>query len=182
MTRQTTAPLEHQSLQPEARRAYAFVLEEEDGLLRLDPPYQRGTVWTTDQRIALVRSWLMGLPVGSVVVNEREGHVLAVVDGRQRIETALMWFSGRLRVPASWFEPNEVRRTVGTGDGPYVGWHDLTVMGQTMVKTSRAVLPRITVHLPTVRAEAELYLLLNGGGTPQTGHDMANAAQHARTT
>ena len=34
----------------------------------LNAPYQRGSVWTLDMRRNLIKSLLMGLPVGSIIV------------------------------------------------------------------------------------------------------------------
>jgi len=42
---------------------------------------------------------------------------------------------------------------------------------------NNALLPLIEVKLPDLRAEAELYLLVNGGGIMQTDEDMERAAR-----
>jgi hypothetical protein len=188
MTRQTAQPLREYRTAVISGVAYEIVNSMRPFLI-LDPPYQRGTVWTGDQRIALVRSWLMNLTVPSVILNDRSRSIwqdekptgeqhLAIVDGRQRIETAMLWFDGAFAVPASWFDPEWVESTVDTDDGPYVAWDNLTRGGRTMAKTQWK-LPRLETMLATVTEEAELYLLINGGGTPQTAADMANAAKVA---
>jgi hypothetical protein len=159
----------------------------------IEPSYQRGAVWVTGQRIALVKSWIMGVPIPAVILNNRdtpewrtnegdavyqgEAPTWAVVDGKQRIMTARLWFSGDLQVPASWFPVDRVARATRTNDGPYVTYRDLTPTGQRVI--GRAQLPVIEAKLPSVRAEAELYLLVNGGGTGQTPEDMARAGRVA---
>lgn len=165
-----------------------------DGYLDLDPPYQRGSVWTEDQRIALVRSWLTGVVVPAVIVNDRatsiwreanngedvraQSAIYVVIDGKQRVETAIAWFSGELAVPASWFQAEDVEATEATPDGPYVRYTGLTRAGR-LYADGEAMLPMGEGKLPTVRAEAEVYLLVNGGGTPQSDADMHNAARIA---
>jgi hypothetical protein len=194
MTRQTSAPLTDHRLSASNRTAREFVRTmHESGWLILDPPYQRGTVWTDDQRIALVRSWLTGIPVPGVIVNDRTNSAwiarhgrdihatqpfIAVVDGKQRIETAIAWFTGDLAVPASWFVSDDVETTIETDDGPYVTFFGLTLAAQ-RVLGNRAMLPLIETKVGSIEEEADLYLLVNGGGTPQTDADMANAAQYA---
>jgi hypothetical protein len=191
MTRQTTTPLEHISLGATNRFVEFFVRTVERGDMTLDAPYQRGDVWTRDQQIALVRSWLMGLPVPAVIINDRTspwwnqanpdaelGPVYAVIDGKQRILAGIAWLSGELAVPASWFPPEHVETTEATGDGPYVRFTGLTRVGQRFAE-NRAVLPCAEGKLSTVQEEAEVYLLVNGGGTPQTAADMENAAKVA---
>jgi len=188
MTRQTAEPLREYRTSVISGVAFEIVNSMRPYLI-LDPPYQRGTVWTEDQRIALVRSWLMGLSIPSVILNDRtrspwrekkptgEQH-LAVIDGRQRIETAILWYDSKFAVPASWFEKDWVESTVETNDGPYVTFDRLTRGGQTLTKTQWK-LPRLETALATTGEEADLYLLINGGGTPQTMQDMANAARVA---
>lgn len=200
MTRQTAQPLHDWRLNSSDREAYGIVTVMLDQL-DLDPPYQRGTVWTADQRVALIRSWLMGIPVPGIILNNRdndewahnEGSVYsdgqrenflptwAVVDGKQRIETALMWFTGKLFVPASWFPADRITLATNTADGPYVSYYGLTIVGRRFVHRAFH-LPIIEAKLPDLRTEAELYLLINGGGTPQSNNDMARAAQIATPT
>ncbi len=194
MSRQTENPLEHISLNTTNRRARELARMVDDGYLDLDPPYQRGTVWTEDQRVALVRSWKTGVPVPAVLVNDRANQwwrdandgedvravsaIYVMIDGKQRVETALAWFAGQFAVPASWFESDEIAETEDTADGPYVRYTGLTRAGR-LHMDSNAMLPMGEGKLPTLRAEAEVYLLVNGGGTPQTDADMANARRVA---
>lgn len=195
MTRQTTAPLEHLSLNTSDRQARELYRTFTDILgLDLNPPYQRGKVWTVDQQIALVRSWITGVPTGVVVLNdrvtpewkdangwdptERDEPTYAVIDGQQRITAACAWFGNDLPVPASWFASEDVTATEETDDGSYVRWSGLTLPRQRHF-ANRAHLTVATARVATVQEEAAVYLLVNGGGTPQTDADMTNAARIA---
>lgn len=192
MTRQTPAPLEHISLNPAYREAYGFVQHINDGALLLDPPYQRGSVWTTDQRVALVESWLRGLPAGVVILSDRATErwadrgpyetgrgIWAVIDGKQRLTTARMWFAGEFAIPASWLPADWVREAEDTGDGPYVRFTGLTVVGRRIMKRRCGFMIAETRDCANEADEARFYLLVNGGGTAQTDADMANAEQVA---
>lgn len=193
MTFQTSEPLREWRLNAtdrEARGLVATMLTQID----MQPPYQRGTVWTLDQRIALIRSWIMGLPIPAIILNNRDntewtanegsiygdGHeesflpTWAVVDGKQRLETALKWFTNSLFVPASWFPADWVQDTHDIGDGPYVNYDGLTEVARRFVGHSFR-LPVVEAKLPDLRAEAELYLLINGGGTPHSDTDLLTA-------
>lgn len=195
MTLQTADPLEHSNLNASNRSARELARMVADGYMTLDPPYQRGDLWTTDQRIGLVRSWLTGVPIPAIIVNDRAsawwtdidaydpkglGPNYAVIDGKQRTLCAIAWFAGDFGVPASWFDPEHVAATVDTDDGPYVTYLGLTVIGQRLM-SNRALMPMAQGALPTVRAEAEIYCLVNGAGTPQTDADMTNAARIANS-
>ena len=187
MTEQTEAPIEQLRLNSTHRLASWF--HHSADLFEIDPPYQRGSVWSVDQRRGLVKSFLMGVPVPAIVVNRRDqamGWVgggdgrtfYAVVDGKQRIETIRAWFSGELAVPATWFDADRVVSTVEADDGPYVRFDGLSDTGRRLTDT-RFGIPVVEASVTSVAAEAELYLLLNGAGTAHSDADMANAADVA---
>lgn len=94
----------------------------------------------------------------------------AAIDGKQRIETTKAWFDGELPVPASWFEADHIEQTVDTEDGPYVTFKGLTLTGQRLMSNS-AILPVVTAKVPSIQAEANLYLLVNGAGVAQSDAD-----------
>lgn len=195
MTLQTVAPLEHRSLAATNRPADFFVRAVREGDMTLDAPYQRGPVWTTHQRIGLVKSWLLGIPVPAVILNDRGtldwrhnnrkqladdlGPLYAVIDGKQRILAAVAWFGGALLVPASWFPAEHVEVTEDTTDGPYVRYIGLTRVGQRFAE-SRASFPCAEARVDTIEKEAEIYGLINSAGIPQTDADLANAARVAQ--
>lgn len=63
--------------------------------LNLTPSYQRGDVWTTNDRQALIESILRGIPLPSIILREvGAADPQEVVDGKQRL-TALLRFVGR---------------------------------------------------------------------------------------
>jgi len=194
VTRQTSTPLEHLSLNAADRQAREIARSFTEFGLDLNPPYQRGQAWTEDQQIALIRSWLTGTPTGVVIFNdrstpewkaangydpsERDEAIYACIDGQQRISAARAWFGDELAVPASWFESAHVERAEDTDDGPYLRWSGLSLVRQRHF-ANRAHLTVATARVATVQEEAAIYLLVNGGGTPQTDSDMANARRVA---
>lgn len=191
-TLQTDRPLERASLSAAHFTALNFVGIRDSGLLELEPPYQRASVWTTDQQRNLVRSWCMGLPVPAVIINNRlmsnwekvngeEDFRTAVVDGKQRIETALAWFDSELTVPASWFPAPDVLATEATSDGPYVRFENLSRSAQRRMGNHFA-LPTAEARVDTMAAEAEIFSLVNGCGTAQTEADLARARAVAANT
>lgn len=196
MTRQTSAPFDHISLNPTYRAADGLVRLINEGSMLLDPPYQRGSVWKLDQRTALVESWLRGLPAGVVILADRgtelwrRAHrgedpyetgkgIWAVIDGKQRLTTACMWFADQFAVPASWVPADFVETTEDTEDGPYFRYTDMTRKGQRFMENYCSFMVAETKDCATEADEARFYLLVNGGGTPQTDADMANAARVA---
>lgn len=187
---------------------YGYVHDRTDGTLKFDlnAPYQRATVWTMEQRQALVMSLLMGLPVGSIICAKQpysahSRYSYRVVDGKQRIETVQGFARDEFWVPAEWWERSDLDHQtdpIVTG----VRWSGLTNRGQRRFESQ--VLPmlefdpymewhedpehpdakrRKSRYYTTTRTpedalayEAMVYGLINGGGTPQTDEDMARAA------
>lgn len=59
------------------------------------PEFQRGYVWDKVRASKLIESFLIGLPVPNVFLyQERKNKNLLIVDGQQRIHSAIMFFNG----------------------------------------------------------------------------------------
>ena len=71
-----------------------FVLLFKNGQLNLEPGFQRDSVWTPPDRKKLVESLLQNYPIPSVFLyrqNENGKLRYDVIDGKQRLETVLMF-------------------------------------------------------------------------------------------
>lgn len=163
----------------------------------LDAPYQRGSVWTLDQRQALIKSILMGVPFGSVIIARTAEHY-RVIDGKQRIETIRKFADGDFQVPTHWFLDEDI--VVKNASG----WVASTELSdRAMRRLLHHVFPSLEFdstlewiedpeHPEAVRrqsrwytrdrtpeealgAEAVVYMLINGAGTAQTGDDLGRA-------
>lgn len=59
------------------------------------PPFQRGYVWDQVQASKLIESFLLGIPVpGVFLYKERGTNKLVIIDGQQRILSAVKFFQG----------------------------------------------------------------------------------------
>src|SRR5262249_34625336 len=76
----------------------------EDGLLNLQPGFQRQSVWSDRDRAKLIDSILRNYPLPAIFLyrREEEGQIIYdVIDGKQRVESILMFIGemrGRYRV------------------------------------------------------------------------------------
>lgn len=193
----TTGPLQHRPMYPTNKNFADLVYWVDNGTLTLDPPYQRGDVWTTTQRVMLIKSLLLGIPVAALVLNERGaqnrwwdgqkligGSYYACIDGKQRITTLHMWMHDKLPVPAEWFDPLYLTRR--PADHPVVHRRDLTEDGQRVLGNLFHI-PVVNARLGTVEEEAEVFDLINFAGTPhvdprliETHRRLADAQQERR--
>ena len=65
-----------------------------EGLLDLNPSYQRDVVWSNAESQLLIESVLRGIPLPSVILTQVEGkEEMQIVDGKQRL-TAILRFMG----------------------------------------------------------------------------------------
>lgn len=138
----------------------------DNGELLLNPPYQRGDVWGPRRRLNLVRSILTGVPIPTIIINDRfaakwsgtegsESWSYAVVDGKQRCTTILMLFDDAIELPGHWFG----------FDKTTVVFSELDPTQQRYIKNQPIGV--CTGYFPTIQDEKEVFELVNFGGVPQ---------------
>jgi uncharacterized protein with ParB-like and HNH nuclease domain len=66
--------------------------------LIIDPEFQRLFRWNAGQKSKLIESLLLGIPLPSIFVFEKEDGLWELIDGLQRVSTILE-FMGRLQAP-----------------------------------------------------------------------------------
>lgn len=167
-------------LNPRANRVEELVRDLREGELDLDPPYQRGQVWSAEQQLRLIESLTLGLPVPAVVLSLRDVmQPRRCIDGKQRITAARRFLDGDLKIPA-WWMPAEL---VESGAGEQVTFAQFTAAGQRLWR-SHAVITVLEAELPGPDAEqreAHLFGLLNSAGSAVTADDLLRASQIAET-
>jgi hypothetical protein len=145
------------------------MLAEVPDRIDLNPSYQRGSVWGVERKRNLIKSLLMGLPIGAVFLNSRD--IMApdrVVDGKQRIEAILDFLGDRLCVPAEWF--NTMDLVIRSRDAEWVWFEDLALPAQRRFRSSTVA--TYQTKLRTEAEERELFLLINYGGVAQGETDV----------
>lgn len=76
-------------------RIREFRDQAEEGELVLNPSYQRDSVWPDKMSVELIDSILRGIPLPSIILNQRrESDKNEIVDGKQRL-TAILRFIGQ---------------------------------------------------------------------------------------
>lgn len=84
------------SMEPIIARTHAWPISGfiDRNRLNLTPSYQRGDVWGSSDRSALIESVLRGIPLPSIILLQKDGGNYEVVDGKQRL-TTLLRFVGK---------------------------------------------------------------------------------------
>lgn len=130
-----------------------------------------GKKWNDHQRQSLIFSWLAGVPVPLVILNNRDtkywyqangfnsaGGKL-VIDGAERIITAQLWLTGQLAVPSRWFPES----SIAAADGELARFTGLTDSAQKQCNWQMTVVcQEFSYH--TAAAEQEIHDLYAGKG------------------
>lgn len=153
-----------------------------DSEFLLDPPYQRGLVWGTERKRRLIRSLLMGIPVGTIIVNDRQKHydaflsaghsldeayAMSVIDGKQRITAVRDFYDNCFAIPAHWLDAAYIADAAC--DYEEITYAEMTPLGQRVFKMLPISIT--TASVDSVTAEAEIFDLINFGGVAQDDVD-----------
>lgn len=139
-----------------------FWRDRDGGGLELNAPYQRGDVWGNKRRVNFVKSLLLGIPIPSIIINDRlmadwpdADYRKCIIDGKQRVTTILMWLDGLLEVPREWFD----------GGSGLVRFQDLPNNYQLGMKNSAIACSE--GRIKDLAGEKEIFDLVNFGGLQQ---------------
>lgn len=151
-----------------------------DGELELHPEFQRYFRWSPRQKSRLIESLLLGIPIPSVFVHQREDGVWDVVDGLQRL-SAIFEVMGILEdddgsvlppmvLEATKYLPSLNGKTWGENEDDEAG------IGGTLQRVlKRAKLDvKIVLRESDADTKLELFQRLNTGGTPLSGQELRN--------
>ena len=144
----------------------------------IHPEFQRFYRWSENQKSRLIESLLLGIPIPSIFVSQREDGVWDVIDGLQRLSTVFE-FAGILR--------NEKRKTLAplvltkTRYLPSLGgktWDDSNDVGigrdnQLIIKRSKIDV-KIILRESSEASKYELFQRLNTGGSQLSDQELRN--------
>jgi hypothetical protein len=167
-------PLKPLQLNTFNRPAVSFIATDTVDMFDLEAPYQRPAVWGDAQRVALIKSMLLNLPIGAVYVNVRDldnARPYVVIDGKQRIQAIRDFADNKFGVPTDWFFEKDFQ-TPADGDLAY--YRDLNQVGRNRIMMS--TIATFEANVKTIEEEAEIFMLLNASGIAQTDETLANAA------
>lgn len=137
---------------------------DKEKAIDLNPPYQRGHVWGKTRQRNLIRSLLLGIPIPSIIINDRASAgwsdtlSCVVIDGKQRITSILKFLKGELDVPGEWF-----------GFDKEITFLDLPKPEQRAFRG--LAIPFAEGTLDSLDKEQEVFELVNYGGVPQGRSD-----------
>ena len=150
----------------------------QDDELDIHPEFQRFFRWTDDQKSRLIESILLGIPIPSIFVSQKENGVWDVIDGLQRLST-IFQLIGILKNDKGQFEEPLIlagTRYLPSLDG--LVWDENTrrsigIENQRIIKRSKMDI-KIILRESSESSKYELFQRLNTGGVPLSDQELRN--------
>ncbi|MHB1079680.1 MAG: GmrSD restriction endonuclease domain-containing protein [Prosthecobacter sp.] len=159
-----------------------------EGELVINPDFQRLFRWEVGQKSKLIESILLGIPVPSIFVFEKEDSKWELIDGLQRIST-LLEFMGLLRAPETnvLLPPSILEGTTYLPSLHNVVWERVDQINEVPAEQQNELekhlqlsirRSRITVEIlkrpSSNNTKYDLFQRLNAGGTPANPQELRN--------
>lgn len=150
-----------------------------DGDLDINPAFQRFFRWSDVQKVRLIESILLGIPLPSIFVAQRNDGIWDLVDGLQRISTILN-FMGELRDSENNIvEPLKLTATEYLPLLDDVAWNS-DGNGNEMESSLKRLFKREKIEIKIIKKESdtntkfELFQRLNTGGSQLSDQEVRN--------
>lgn len=147
-----------------------------DGELDLHPEFQRVYRWSLTQKSRWIESILLGIPLPSIFVVQREDGVWDVIDGLQRMSSVLE-FMGELKdenqkkLPSLILEPTKYLPSLGGKSWKGGASKSLTLDQQRYIKRAKITI-NIIQRSSNEQAKYELFQRLNTGGSQLSNQEV----------
>ena len=148
----------------------------EAGELDIHPEFQRFFRWTETQRTALIESILLGIPVPSVFVSQREDGVWDVVDGLQRLSTIFQFLGILKDEDGTKIPPLVLNSTKYLPELKNVSWDN----DESLPSDLKLIFKRAKINVSIILRESDentkydLFQRLNTGGSQASDQEVRN--------
>lgn len=154
----------------------------EKGEIIINPDFQRYFRWTDIQKSRLIESILLGIPIPSIFVFQREDGIWEVVDGLQRIST-LIQFMGELPnlddIPKKDRLKLQATKYLPSLEG--ILWEAKTAGDKVMPSALKLFIKRAKLNFSIIlsdsgkNAKFDIFQRLNTGGTYASDQEVRNS-------
>lgn len=158
-----------------------LISQYDNNEIEIHPEFQRLFRWSPEQKSRLIETILLGIPLPSIFVMQRQDQIWEVIDGLQRISTILE-FVGKLKDPdGNKVEPSRLLGTEYLPGLKGVVYESEDPSQHSFTSKQRLALRRakinVTILLPEsdIRARGELFDRLNSGSSQATAQEVRYA-------
>ena len=151
-----------------------------DEELDIHPEFQRFFRWSDEQKSRLIESILLGIPIPSIFVSQREDGVWDVIDGLQRLSTIFELVGVLKDESGDTLPPLTLKRTKYLPSMAGKKWDDDNP-AVSIGNTNRLIIRRSKIDVKIILRESsesskyELFQRLNTGGSQLSDQEVRNA-------
>ena len=151
-----------------------------DGELDVHPEFQRFFRWSDEQKSRFIESILLGIPIPSLFVSQREDGKWDVIDGLQRLSTVFQLMGILKDDNGEKIKPLLLTKTIFLPAMEGRVWNQsngnmaLTPAQQLLIKRAKLDV-KIILRESDESTKFEMFQRLNTGGTPLTDQEVRNA-------
>lgn len=151
----------------------------ERGDIQLDPKFQRQSLWDNKQKSELIESILMGIPIPVFYFFESKDAKIQIVDGKQRISTAIDFMSNKFKLGKlniiKYFDKDNKDESNGKK------FSDLATLLQRKIEDYQ--IDTYIIQPPTPeKIKFDIFDRVNRGGTTLNNQEMRNALYQGNAT
>ncbi|WP_419832151.1 DUF262 domain-containing protein [Endozoicomonas atrinae] len=177
----------HQNAQEDKRKeiftdSYPMSIGElvnlyKEGDLEINPAFQRFYRWSHTQKVRLIESILLGIPLPSIFVAQREDGVWDLVDGLQRVSTILSFMN---ELKGEDGKKSEALTLSATEYLPLLDGISWNEENKTLDNSLKRLFKREKVEIKIIKKESdtstkfELFQRLNTGGSQLSDQEVRN--------
>ena len=150
-----------------------------DNELDIHPEFQRFYRWSDEQKSRLIESILLGIPIPSIFVSQREDGVWDVIDGLQRLSTIFQLIGELKNDAGDVIEPLTLKKTKYLPSLEGKRWVD-DDLSLSIGKTNKLIIRRAKIDVKIILRESsesskyELFQRLNTGGSQLSDQELRN--------
>ena len=138
----------------------------QDGVLKLNPDFQRQYVWKeTKRKSMLIESLMLRIPIPAFYFYERRDGIFLVIDGQQRLRTIFDFLDGKFPLHGMEYLENECNRKK---------FNDLEPKYQQRIRRTQLAINILDERSPR-KVVYDIFRRINSGGMPLNPQEMRNA-------
>lgn len=172
-------PLEKIRIEKGRMSLFEIKRRVERGDIQLDPKFQRQSVWYSKQKSELIESILMGIPIPVFYFFESKDAKIQIVDGRQRISTAIDFMNDKFKLG----KLKKLNTNEKDSKDEYNGkkFSDLAILWQRKIEDYQ--IDTYIIQPPTPeKIKFDIFDRVNRGGTTLNNQEMRNALYQGNAT
>ena len=151
-----------------------------DGELDIHPEFQRFYRWSDEQKSKLIESILLGIPIPSIFVSQREDGVWDVIDGLQRLSTIFQLVGALQDEAGNTIDPLTLSKTKYLPSLEGKRWTSKR-KSRSIGRANRLIIRRAKIDVKIILRESsestkyEMFQRLNTGGSQLSDQELRNA-------